>query len=169
MADIIQPMQSLDTEAILKIYSQSIDGRQATIVTRVLACEKWDFSHIHVYHMDSESEDVMFYWDTLPKGLQRKVCGGVTEVSSYVYGILQKIGIVSILLECLITYSKEADLWSLQSQIYPEKSIRIILLKKHGFGQNGIQEKIVLMIICTISRLWLDVVFIEQRSERVGD
>ena len=46
MIDILQPMQSSDTEAILKIYSQFIAGGQATNGTRVLACEKWNSAHI---------------------------------------------------------------------------------------------------------------------------
>ena len=169
MTDILRPMQSSDTEAILKIYSQGFAGRQATIGTRVMACEKWDFVHIPECHMVLEADDIMFNWDTLPKALQRKVCEGVTEVSSYIPRILQKIGIVSILLKCLITYTKEVDLWTLQAQIFPEKSPSISLLKKHGFRQNVTQEKIALMTICTMAGLWRDVFLMEQRSKRVGD
>ena len=169
MTDIMPPMQSSDTEAILKIYSQGIAGGQATIGTRVLACEKWNSAHISECHMVSEKDDVMFDWDTLPKALQRKICEGVVEVSSYISRILQKIGIVSILLECLITSVKEADFWTLQAQIFTEKSPRIRLLKKHGFRQNGTREKIALMTICTMAGLWQDVVLMERRSKRVGD
>jgi phosphinothricin acetyltransferase len=169
MTDILWPMQSSDTEAILKSYVQGIAGPQATIGTRVLACGKWDFVHIPECHMVPEADEIMFDWDTLPKALQRKVCEGVTEVSSYIPRILQKIGIVSILLKCLITYAKEVDLWTLQAQIFPEKSPSISRLKKHGFRQNGTKEKIALMTICTMAGLWWDVVLIEQRSKRVGD
>ena len=44
-------MQSSDTEAILRIYAQGIAGGQATIGTRVPACEKWNFEHIPACHM----------------------------------------------------------------------------------------------------------------------
>ena len=169
MTDILQPMQSSDTEAILKIYAQSIAGGQVTFATQVPACEKWDSAHIPECHMVTETDDVMFDWDTLPKALQRKVCESVAEVSSYISGNLQKTGIVSILLECLITSAKEANLWTLQAQIFPEKSPSISLLKKHGFRQNVTQEKIALMIICTMAGLWQDVVLMERRSKRVGD
>jgi phosphinothricin acetyltransferase len=169
MTDILQPMQSSDTEAILKIYSQGIACGQATIGTGVPACEKCNYAHIPEYHMVLETDDVMFDWDTLPKALQRKVCEGVAEVSSYISRILQKKGIVSILLECLITSAKEADFWTLQAQRFSEKSPSISLLKKHGFCQNIIQEKIALMIICTMAGLWRDVVLMERRSKRVGD
>ena len=169
MTDILQPMQSSDTEAILKIYAQSIAGGQVTFATQVPACEKWDSAHIPECHMVSEADDVMFDWDTLPKALQRKVCEGVAEVSSYISVILQKIGIVSILLECLITSAKEADFWTLQTQIFPENIPSISLLKKHGFRQNGTRIKSVLMTICTMAGLWRDVVLMERRSKRVGD
>ncbi|MGY8697494.1 MAG: N-acetyltransferase family protein [bacterium] len=162
-------MQSSDTEAILKIYAQSIAGGQVTFATQVPACEKWDSAHIPECHMVSEADDVMFDWDTLPKALQRKVCEGVAEVSSYISVILQKIGIVSILLECLITSAKEADFWTLQTQIFPENIPSISLLKKHGFRQNGTRKKSVLMTICTMAGLWRDVVLMERRSKRVGD
>ena len=169
MTDILQPMQSSDTEAILKIYEQSIAGGQVTFETQVPACEKWNSVHIPECAMVSETDDVMFDWDTLPKALQRKVCEGVAEVSSYISGILQKIGIFPILLECLITSAKEADYWTLQAQIFPEKSPSISLLKKHEFRQKGTQEKIALMTICTMAGLWRDVVLMEQQSKRVGD
>ena len=169
MTDIMGPMQSSDTEVILKIYTQSIARRQVTFETQVPACEKWDSAHIPECHIVTETDDVMFDWDTLPKGLQQKVCESVVEVSSYISGNLQKIGIVSILLECLITSAKEANLWTLQAQIFPEKSPSISLLKKHGFRQNVTQEKIALMTICTMAGLWRDVVLMERRSKRVGD
>jgi L-amino acid N-acyltransferase YncA len=51
MTDILWPMQSSDIEAILKIYSQGIAGGQATIETRVPACEKWNSAHIPEFHM----------------------------------------------------------------------------------------------------------------------
>ena len=89
MTDILQPIQSSDTEAILKIYEQSIAGGQVTFETQVPACEKWDSAHISECDMVSEADDVMFDWDTLPKALQRKICVGVAEVSSYISGILQ--------------------------------------------------------------------------------
>ena len=169
MTDILQPIQSSDTEAILKIYEQSIAGGQVTFETQVPACEKWDSAHISECDMVSEADDVMFDWDTLPKALQRKICVGVAEVSSYIYGILQKVGNFSILLECLITSAKEADFWTLQTQIFPENSPSISLLKKHGFRQNVTQEKIALMTICTMAGLWGDVVLMERRSKRLGD
>ena len=169
MKDILRPMQSYDTEAILKIYEHGIAGGQATIGTRVPACEKWNSAHIPECSMVSETDDVMFDWDTLPKGLQQKVCESVVEVSSYISGNLQKIGIVSILLECLITSAKEANFWTLQVQIFPKKSPSISLLKKHGFRQNVTQEKFTLMTICTMAGLWRDLVLMERRSKQVGD
>ena len=169
MTDILRPMQSSDTEAIFKVYVQGITGRNATIGTRVLACEKWDFAHISECHMVSEADDIMFDCDTLPKALQRKVCEGLTEVSSYISRILQKIGIVSILLECLITYAKEADIWTLHVQIFHENVPSISLLKKHEYHQNGTLEKIALRTICIMAGLWKDVVLMERRSKRVGD
>ena len=59
MTDIFWPMQSSDTEAILKIYAQGIAGGQATIGMRVLACEKWNFSHIPECHMAGLWRDVV--------------------------------------------------------------------------------------------------------------
>ena len=59
MTDILQPMQSSDTEAILKIYLQGIAGGQSTIGTRVLACEKWNFAHIPACHMAGLWRDIV--------------------------------------------------------------------------------------------------------------
>ena len=169
MTDILRRIQSSDTEAILKIYVQGIAGPQATIGTRVLVCEKWHFAYIPECQMVSENDDIIFDWDKLPPSLQRKVCEGVTEISSYISSILQKIGIVSILLKCLINYSKVVDLWTLQPRIYPEKNPSISLLKKYGFSQSVLKEKIALMTICNMAGLWRDVVLMEQRSKRVRD
>ena len=51
MKDILQPIQSSDIEAILKIYSQVIACGQSNIGTRVLACEKWNSAQIPACHM----------------------------------------------------------------------------------------------------------------------
>jgi L-amino acid N-acyltransferase YncA len=169
MTDILGPMQSADTEAILKIYAQIIAGGQATFETQFPACEKWDSANIPECLVVAEADDAMFDWDKLSKALQRKVCEGVAEIRSYISGILQKIGIFSILLECLITSAKEADLWMLQAQIFWEKEPSISLLKKHEFRINVIRKKITLMTICNMSVLWLYVVLVERQSKRMGD
>ena len=59
MTDILWSIQSSDTEAIMKIYSQGITGGQATIGTRVLACEKWNSVHIPECHMAGLWRDVV--------------------------------------------------------------------------------------------------------------
>ena len=57
MTDILWHMQSSDTEAILNIYAQAIAVGQATIGTRVPACEKLNSAHIHECHMVSEIDE----------------------------------------------------------------------------------------------------------------
>ena len=59
MIDILQPMQSPDTEAILKICSQGIAGGQSTIGIRVLACEKWNSAHIPACRMAGLWRDIV--------------------------------------------------------------------------------------------------------------
>jgi hypothetical protein len=59
MTDILRPMQSSDTEAIFKIYSQGIAGGQSTIGTRVPACEKWNSAHL------PECQMVGLCWDAV--------------------------------------------------------------------------------------------------------
>ena len=59
MTDILWPMQSSETEAIMKIYSQGIAGGKATIGTRVLACEKWNSAHILACHMAGLWRDIV--------------------------------------------------------------------------------------------------------------
>ena len=153
----------------MNIYVQGITGRRVTIGTRVQVCEKWYFAHIPECHIVSKADDIMLDWDTFPIALQRKLRQDLKEVSSYILKILQKIGIVSILLEHPITFVKEVYLWTLKAHIFPEKNPSISLLKKHIFCQNDTTEKITLMTICTTAVIWWDIVLFEQRSKRVGD
>lgn len=84
---------------------------------------------------------------------------GVVEVSLYVDPLHHKKGIGAKLLDYLISFADNNNIWTLQCWIFPENIPSINLHIKKGFREIGLLEKIGKM-----DDVWRDVVFLERRS-----
>jgi phosphinothricin acetyltransferase len=67
------------------------------------------------------------------------------------------------LLERLIGDAERAEIWTLETGVFPENEASLALLKRFGFREVGVRER-----IGRLDGAWRDVVFLERRSEVVG-
>ena len=71
-------------------------------------------------------------------------------------------GIGAVLLERLIESAEAAGIWTLETGVFPENAPSMALLKRFGFREVGVRER-----IGQLDGVWRDVVFLERRSEVV--
>ena len=89
----------------------------------------------------------------------RPVYRGVAEISLYVAGGYRGQGIGGALLETFIAASERNGIWTLQTSVFPENSASLALLKRHGFREVGVRER-----IGQLNGIWRDTVLMERRS-----
>ena len=156
----IRRMKSTDSDSVISIFKQGIDGGNATFDKEAPNWEKWDAGYFHKcrWIVEDESEKVMG-WAALKPISTRECYRGVAEVSIYLDNAVQGRGLGSVLLKKLILDSEEHGFWTLQSGIFPENAASIAIHAKMGFRVVGTREKIAQM-----NGRWRDVLLMERRS-----
>jgi len=69
----------------------------------------------------------------------------------------------STLLAALIAAADDADLWTIQSSIFPENTASLALHDRAGFRRVGIRERIAQMTYGPAAGRWRDTILIERR------
>ena len=93
----------------------------------------------------------------------RCVYAGVIEHSVYVDLGHRRRGLGSALLGALIRSAEAADIWTIQSGVFPENIASLLLHEKAGFRIVGVRER-----IGWHHGRWRDTVLIERRSDVAG-
>jgi phosphinothricin acetyltransferase len=109
-----------------------------------------------------ESDEVLG-WIALAPASSRCCYRGVAEVSAYVRRESRGRGVGAALLERLVGDAERAGIWTLETGVFPENEASLALLKRFGFREVGVRER-----IGQLDGAWRDVVFLERRSEVVG-
>jgi len=153
-----------DWEQIKKIYIEGINTDNATFETpeNVTTYENWQKSKVPDSVFVSMGDSEITGWASLSKMSDRCVYGGVAEISVYVGSKAHGKGIGSILLQQLIDFAENNNIWTLQAGIFPENEVSIYLHKKFGFRELGIREK-----LGKLKGVWRDVVLLERRSKTI--
>ncbi|MBZ0297787.1 MAG: GNAT family N-acetyltransferase, partial [Anaerolineae bacterium] len=102
-------------------------------------------------------------WAALSPVSSRCVYAGVAEESIYIAEAARGYGVGKALLSALVVESERAGIWTIQTGIFPENVVSIVLHKKCGFREVGYRERISCM-----DGWWRDVIFMERRSQIVG-
>jgi phosphinothricin acetyltransferase len=87
---------------------------------------------------------------------------GVAEISAYVGAEARGQGVGGELLAAAIESSERGGIWTLQTGVFPENAPSLALLRRFGFRELGVQER-----IGRLHGVWRDVVLLERRSEVV--
>ncbi len=151
-----------DWEEIKKIYIEGIETEIATFetVNEIGNYDNWIKSKIAGSIFVKCFENEILGWAALSKVSDRCVYGGVAEISVYISSKAQGKGIGSDLMQKLIDFSENNNIWTLQAGIFPENGASIHLHKKFGFRELGIREK-----LGKLNGTWRDVAFLERRSK----
>jgi L-amino acid N-acyltransferase YncA len=146
---------------VARIYAQGIATGNATFETEVPRWEEWDAAHLPEHRFVAETEGSVLGWIALAPVSSRCCYGGVAEVSAYVAEGAHGQGVGSVLLERVIESAEAVGLWTLETGVFPENEASLALLKRFGFREVGVRERLGQM-----NGHWRDVVLLERRSDR---
>jgi L-amino acid N-acyltransferase YncA len=144
---------------VARIYAEGIATGNATFETDVPSWREWDAAHVAGHRFIAQAEGVTVGWIALAPVSSRDCYRGAAEVSAYVAEVARGRGVGTALLERLIASSEAAGLWTLETGVFPENERSIALLKRLGFREVGIRER-----IGQLNGDWRDVVLLERRS-----
>ena len=148
-------------EAVVKIYQDGIDTKNATFRSQVPTWKNWNENHhLHSRFVAVENE-IIIGWCAIAPVSKRDAYKGVAEVSVYVSLNSLEKGIGNKLLQQLINSSEENEIWTLYSSLFPENIGSVKLHLKNDFKLIGIREK-----IAQQDGVWRDTVLYERRSKK---
>ena len=156
----IRHLRPGDWSEVARIYREGIATRNATFETEVPSWEAWDAVHLGEHRFVAEADGEVLGWIALAPVSSRCCYAGVAEVSAYVAEDARGQGVGSVLLERIVESSEQAGIWTLETGVFPENGSSLALLKRFGFREVGIRER-----IGQLDGIWRDVVFLERRSE----
>lgn len=147
---------------IKNIYIDGIHTGNATFeqASDVGSYEDWKKNKVQGSSLVYFSDEDIMGWASLSHVSDRCVYAGVAEVSVYVAKEAHGRGIGSSLMQGLIDFSEENNIWTLQAGIFPENTASVKLHVKHGFREVGVRKK-----LGKLNGRWRDVLLLERRSE----
>ncbi|MBB3038007.1 helix-turn-helix domain-containing GNAT family N-acetyltransferase [Hoyosella altamirensis] len=159
----VRAMTDNDWDAVLRIYGEGIDTRNATFTTEVPSRENLDEQWLPNHRWVATIDDVVTGWAALSTVSVRDCYGGVAESSVYVTDGMRGRGIGKTMLSKQVTSADADGIWTLQTSIFPENRAAISLYHSEGFRTIGIREK-----IARLDGVWRDTVLLERRSSIAG-
>jgi phosphinothricin acetyltransferase len=161
---LIDAMRAADWPGVRYIYLQGISTGQATFETDAPTdWDAWSAARRADCRLVARSPEGVLGWAALSRASDRAVYRGVAEASVYVREGARGRGVGSALLAALIEASEAAGVWTLQASIFPENAASLALVRRHGFREVGLRER-----VAQQHGVWRDVSLLERRSKHVG-
>lgn len=168
----ITPISGEDWEDVKAIFIEGIEGGNSSFETQPApSFEAWmdgKYPSCCIIARDNESGKALA-WASMSSVSKRFVFRGVAELSLYVTFSAHGRGIGKRMMEEVLKLSEEANIWTVQSGIFPENEVSINLHKKFGFRVVGVREKIGKMLMGPHTGKWRDIVLMERRSAVAGN
>jgi L-amino acid N-acyltransferase YncA len=155
----IRDLQPGDWPEVSRIYAEGIATRNATFETEVPSWDEWDAAHLADHRLVAVAEDEVVGWIALVPVSKRECYRGVAEVSAYVAEEARGQGVGTRLLERLVSDSEAGGIWTLETGVFPENETSLALLKRFGFREVGLRER-----LAQLDGAWRDVVLLERRA-----
>ncbi len=156
----IRDLRPGDWPEVARIYAEGIATRNATFETEVPGWEEWNGAHLGEHRFVAEEDGEVLGWIALAPISTRCCYAGVAEISAYVRERARGRGVGATLLEAVVRSTERAGIWTLETGVFPENEPSLALLKRFGFREVGVRER-----IGQLDGVWRDVVFLERRSE----
>jgi L-amino acid N-acyltransferase YncA len=161
----IRPMRASDAGPVLAIYQAGLDIGNASFETKAPSWEAFDAAKLPAHRLvaaaDGTSE--LLGWVAVSPVSGRPVYAGRVEHSVFVAAKARRRGVGAALLHALIESTEAADVWTIESGIFPENTASLGLHQQAGFRVVGIREQ----LGCHYGR-GRDVVLVERRSPVAG-
>jgi len=144
---------------VARIYAEGIATGNATFETDMPSWEVWDGVHLHHPRLVGTVANEVVAWAAVVPVSSRPVYSGVAEISLYVGEKARGQGIGTELLAAFVREADAAGIWTLQTSVFPENEPSLALLKRFGFREVGVRER-----IGQLGGIWRDTVLLERRS-----
>ena len=154
----IRDLRPGDWPEVSRIYAEGLGTGNATFETEVPSWQEWDAAHLAEHRFVAAAGGEIVGWAALSPVSRRPCYAGVTEATVYVAERVRGQGIGAALLERLISSTAAAGIWTLQASVFPENEPSLALLKRHGFREVGVRER-----IAQLDGIWRDTVLLERR------
>jgi phosphinothricin acetyltransferase len=155
----IRPASPDDVEAIARIYSQGIRGRQATFETRERTAADvlpWLGDPRHPV-LVAEADGRVLGWVAASTYRPRECYAGIAEFSVYVDESVRGRRVGDRLMDAFLPACEAAGLWKVLSRIFPENAASRALCARHGFREVGTYRR-----HGKLDGAWRDVVIVER-------
>lgn len=159
----IRDLRPSDWPEVAAIYQAGIDTGDATFETEVPSWDEWDAAHLAAHRLVAVADGEVLAWAALSPVSDRCVYGGVAENSIYVAPQAQGRGVGRALLTRLVEDADRAEIWTIQTGIFPENEASIALHRRCGFRIVGTRER-----LGRHHGVWRDVLLLERRSKEAG-
>ena len=147
---------------VTRIYAEGIATGNATFETDMPSWEVWDGVHLHHPRLVGTVANEVVAWAAVVPASSRPVYSGVAEISLYVGEKARGQGIGTELLAAFVRETDAAEIWTLQTSVFPENEASLRLLERSGFRVVGRRER-----IGQLGVRWRDTLLLERRSEVV--
>ncbi len=155
----VRDLRPDDWPEVARIYAEGIETGHATFETDVPSWEEWDSAHRPAPRLaGTVAGDVVAWAAALPVS-SRPAYSGVAELSLYVAAGHRGRGVGSALLEAFLDAADASGIWTLQTSVFPENEASLALLRRFGFREVGIRER-----IGQLDGAWRDTALLERRS-----
>jgi len=157
---VLTPLTQIHWPEVQRIYQEGIDTDQATFETAAPDWARFDKGHTADCRLVAVDKERVVAWAALSPFSSRPVYRGVAEASVYVASTARGKGIGSHLFAALIRESERNGYWTLLAKIFPENPASLALVKRYGFREVGVLQR-----IGQQHGVWRDVVLLERRVD----
>jgi L-amino acid N-acyltransferase YncA len=158
----IRPMIADDWPVVEAIYAEGIATGQATFETEPPNWEQFDAGRLREHRLVAIADVEIVGWAAISPTSARACYAGVVEHSVYVAEQARGRGVGRALMETLVESADAADIWTIQTSIFPENAASVALHERVGFRVVGRRER-----IAQLAGVWRDTLLLERRSPRV--
>jgi L-amino acid N-acyltransferase YncA len=156
----IRLMTAADWPAVETIYSAGIATGNATFETATPSWIEFDSTRLPAHRLVCvDDSGTVLGWIAATAVSERCVYRGVVEHSVYVDPDVARAGVGRSLLAAFIASTEAADIWTIQSGVFPENQASLRLHAALGFRVVGTRQR-----LGRHHGRWRDVILIERRS-----
>ena len=168
MTVTVRDMTAADWPDVERIYREGIATGNATFEASPPSWEDFDREKVANPRLVAVEDGAVVGWAAAGRVSSRCVYEGVLEHSVYVAESARGHGVGRVLLDAFLRAAEAAQIWTVQSGVFPENEPSLALHRELGFRTVGTRERVGKMGYGPYAGAWRDVVMIERRSPRVG-
>ena len=168
MTVTVRNMTPADWPDVERIYREGIATGNATFEAAPPSWDEFDHEKVADPRLVAIEDGAVLGWAAGGRISSRCVYEGVLEHSVYVAESARGRGVGRVLLDAFLRAAEAANVWTVQSSVFPENEPSLALHRELGFRTVGTRERVGKMGYGPYAGTWRDVVMIERRSPQVG-